>query len=58
MDELRMGSQKRNWFPKLPKWGKRERASFRIGMLISLVTILGALIGLAWLYWRFQRTCK
>lgn len=43
MDKLRMGSQKRTWFPKLPKWGNRERASFRIGMLFLLPWTIGFL---------------
>ena len=44
MDELRMGGRKWSWPPKFRKWGFRERAHFKIGMLFLLPWTIGFLI--------------
>jgi multiple sugar transport system permease protein len=43
MDELRMSGRKWSWPPKLPKWGKRQRTNFWIGMLFLLPWTIGFL---------------
>ena len=43
MEELRMKGWKLTWPPKLPKWGKRDRTNFRIGMLFLLPWTIGFL---------------
>ncbi len=44
MEELRMSGRKWAWPPRLPKWGKRERANFKIGMLFLLPWTIGFLV--------------
>jgi len=44
MEELRMSGQKWAWPPRLPKWGKRERSNFKIGMLFLLPWTIGFLV--------------
>jgi multiple sugar transport system permease protein len=43
MDALRMSGRKISWPPKLPKWGRRERANFKTGMLFLLPWTIGFL---------------
>jgi multiple sugar transport system permease protein len=44
MEELRITGRKWNWRPRLPKWGLRDRHSFKIGMLFLLPWTIGFLI--------------
>jgi len=44
MEELRMSGRKWAWPPRLPKWGKRERSNFKIGMLFLLPWTIGFLV--------------
>jgi multiple sugar transport system permease protein len=44
MEELRMSGRKFTWPPKLPKWGVRDRANFKIGMLFLLPWTIGFLV--------------
>jgi multiple sugar transport system permease protein len=44
MEELRMSGRKWNWPPRLPKWGRRERQNFKIGMFFLLPWTIGLLI--------------
>jgi multiple sugar transport system permease protein len=43
MEKLRKSGWKWRWPPKMPKWGKRQRANFRIGMLFLLPWTIGFL---------------
>ena len=44
MEESRMSGRKWNWPPKFRKWGTRERANFKIGMLFLLPWTIGFLV--------------
>ena len=44
MDDLRMSGRKWTWPPKFRKWGFRERANFKIGMLFLLPWTIGFLV--------------
>lgn len=44
MEGLRLGAMKWSWPPRLPKWGMRDRRSFKIGMLFLLPWTIGFLI--------------
>jgi len=43
MEELHVQGRKWTWSPRLPKWGKRQRANFWIGMLFLLPWTIGFL---------------
>jgi multiple sugar transport system permease protein len=43
MEMLRGNKRKFSWPPKFPKWGRRERANFRTGMLFLLPWTIGFL---------------
>jgi multiple sugar transport system permease protein len=44
MEELRIRGWKWTWPPKFQKWGMRERANFKIGMLFLLPWTIGFLV--------------